>query len=515
MDIESLTALYRCFVESGQPLDPGVQVGMVRNLVAAEEFSLLAEFATRPDVSPEADALVKECNNPQVIAGWASRPGVDTAEVLERLSGEKRVAALLPLASRSNLPPEIYGMLLGRGSSKLTKALLENADTPLEAKKKFLPEFIAALEHPDRRGHRYQRVGELRRFVCEDVDVILGVLALANDPVMLTCALEILEEKFPGRRTEGIRLVVPRVKSVVSLRIESDLTTMASCDASGLHELLEVLGAADLDPAQLKDVRAALAVVTARFKKLKCEYMLKDAKNRLSKSGRETLVEVMELASTADSGRAKALIKKLITAPRADDGPHYEKAVKAAVGNLGLPVELLLSLNEDLDDEDRLVLVTRWLKDGRTEAAAKLLVDEYLADSYLENIEDAALVRSLIEATVRVVVEQGADVPSWALRHKALIDDPELAISLLPWKSISEVADPDPFGDSDDVDAVPVYEPVSDRDVVSSTERVYQAAQQIIAERLGGDLHKWETFAALAEEFDGTLPDLLNAAASL
>lgn len=515
MHSNSLHALYRCFVESEQPIDPAFQVGMVRNLIAGEEFSLLAKFAVRPDVSPEADVLIKGCDSPQVVAGWASRPGTDPADVLERLSGEKRVTALLPLASASNLPPEVYGMLLAKGSSKITKALLENANIPREARKRFLPGFVAAIENPGHKGRLYHRVGELRKFIGEDVDMTLGVLAVANDPVVLSGALEILEEDFPARDAEGVAIVVSRVRSIVSLRIESGLTTIASCEASGLHEFLEALGLKELDPAQLKEVRAALAIVATRFKKLKCAYLLKDAKNGLSPRGRQGLAEVAELASTADTERAHALIKKLITAPRSDDGPHYAKAVAAAVNNTSLPVDLILPIGEDLDDGERRVLVTRWLKDGRTEAAARLLVEEYYADACLDDIDDSSALLTLLEATVRIAVEEDMGIPYWVLRHRALLNDPKLALSLLPWKSISEVADSDPFDfdDVDDVETATTYGQPQAK--VATTDRVYQTAQRVIADRLGSDVHKWETFALLAEEFEGTLPDLLHAAVSL
>jgi len=526
MDIESLTLLYRCFVRSEQPLDPKVQVGMVRSLLAGEEFSLLAEFAKRIDVSPEADALIKECANPQVIAGWASRSRIDTTEVLKHLSGETRVTALMPLAGASNLPPEIYGMLLRRNSSRITKALLANGGIPSEAKKEFLPEFVAALEHPDRRGRLYQRAGEIGSFVGRtypnghgDVDLTLGVLALTNDPVVLTCALVILEEDFPARYAEGIALVVSRIKNIVCLqRDDKTITTAASCDASGIAELLEVLSSEDLDPMQLKHVRAALAISTAWFKKLRCEKLLKDAKSQLSPRGRETLAEVSELASTVDGGRAKALIRKLIVTTHARaESATCQKARKAAVGNPGIPVELMLSHSEYLNDDDRQILVKRWLKEGRTEAAAKLLYDEYNLDDYLDHIGDAAIL-PLIEATVRVALERNECVPTWVLCHKALFDDPQLALSLLPWKSIYEISTTDPYSYRDDTECNCANGETGsgkDADGTASTDRVYQAAQRIIVEQLGSDTHKWETFASLSEEFDGTLPDLLHAAATL
>lgn len=507
MNIESLSAFYRRVIDGKQPLNPLFQVGMVRHLIAGEEFDLLAKFAARPDVSPEADALVKECANPRVIAGWASRPGCDITQVLERLSSEKRVTALLPLTSVSNLPEEIYGMLLARQSPKLAKALLANTTLSREVKEKFLPEFVAALEHRERGVYDYQRIANFAAFTGEDVDLLVKSLAFANDPVLIVAGLERLEEEAPARLAEAVALVVSRIGDIAGAK-KDEVESSAAARASGLPELFENLGAKELDPGQLKDVRAALRTVSERFQQYRCADLLRTAKFALSQKGRGVLAEVLELGSTTDTARAGKLVKQLVTGRCASDSPYYMKARRALVDNAALPVELVLPLVAYLGEGDRCTLVSRWLEQGDFEAVAKLLYEEYDVSEYIGHVED---VTPIIEAVIRLAADEDDVIPGWVLEHEMLATNPELAISLLPWKTLSDIEDPEYTDGFDDDPPAPRENP----DGTSGAEQVTQTAQDLIAASLGSDPQRWETFASLAEEFEGTLPDLLHAAASL
>lgn len=507
MSIESLSALYERVIDGKQPLNPLFQVGMVRHLIAGKEFALLAKFAARPDVAPEADALVKECDNVEVIAGWASRPRCDTAQVLERLSDEKRVTALLPLASASNLPSEVYGMLLARQSPKLAKALLANTGLSTEVKEKFLPEFVAALEHRERGTYDYHRIANFAAFTGKDVDLLVKSLAFACDPVLIVAGLERLEEEAPARLAEAVALVVSRIGDIIGTK-KDEVESSAAARASGIPELLENLGAKELVPEQLKDVRAALKTVSEQFQQHRCADLLLTAKFALSRKGREALADVLELGSTTDPVRAGKLVKQLVTGGRASAGPYYLKARRAVVDNVGLPVELVLPLVADLGEDDLRILVSRWLERGDFESAAKILYEEYDVSEYIGHVKDAT---PIIEAVVRIAAAENDVIPGWVLEHEALLADPKLAISLLPWKALSDIEDPE-YADGFDDEPPALRE---DPDAVNGAGQVTQAVHELIAASLGNDLHKWETFAALAEEFDGTLPDLLHAAGSL
>jgi len=319
--------------------------------------------------------------------------------------------------------------------------------------------------------------------------------------------LERLEEEYPARLAEAVALVVSRIGDIAGAK-KDEVESSAAARASGLPELFENLGAKELDPGQLKDVRAALRTVSERFQQYRCADLLRTAKFALSQKGRGVLAEVLELGSTTDTARAGKLVKQLVTGRRASDSPYYMKARRALVDNAALPVDLVLPLVAYLGEGDRFTLVSRWLEQGDFEAVAKLLYEEYDVSEYISHVED---VTPIIEAVIRLAADENDVIPGWVLEHEMLATNPELAISLLPWKTLSDIEDPEYTDGFDDEPPAPRENP----DGVSGAEQVTQTAQDLIAASLGSDPHRWETFASLAEEFEGTLPDLLHAAASL
>jgi hypothetical protein len=88
------------------------------------------------------------------------------------------------------------------------------------------------------------------------------------------------------------------------------------------------------------------------------------------------------------------------------------------------------------------------------------------------------------------------------LTHESVYANPDTALMLLPWKSLHEVGE---FRFSFD----------EKPENPAQHEAVMHAAQKLIVERMGTDPQLWEVFVTLANEFEGTLHELLDAVAAI
>ena len=75
-----------------------------------------------------------------------------------------------------------------------------------------------------------------------------------------------------------------------------------------------------------------------------------------------------------------------------------------------------------------------------------------------------------------------------------MLTSPDTALAVLPWEWLSSLSSL--FTDVEVIEA--------QADVIAHT------AQALISSRLGDDSRKWEAFTMLANEFEGTLPALLD-----
>jgi len=106
--------------------------------------------------------------------------------------------------------------------------------------------------------------------------------------------------------------------------------------------------------------------------------------------------------------------------------------------------------------------------------------------------------RPVLEEIVSLARTKGEALPNWLMTHPAVYHQPEMALKLLPWQSLHQVSNVPQYGSDENVDP-------------AKRDLVVDAAQKVIADRMGTDPQKWEVFATLADEFEGTLHELLDA----
>lgn len=498
MTTDTLVRLYKNLINDEHQIDERIQPHLVRTLIDAGEFSLLELFAGRNDVCPEVDAVLADCKDPRVLGTWVLRPGRKLGELLNRLAAEKRVSTLLPIAATQGLPDEVYALLAERRSTRITRALLVNPSLPDSVKDAHLALFVGNIDTEDNHGKHF-----LIQQLSGSPDRLIEIVTRTESPSTALYALTELGLRWPERTADAVELCVGRIDEL----LPSDDPDYKYLE----HELLELLAGRNLDEGQVKKLRAVVNRRVKSHSKSSRGRLYTAAKEMLSEKGRDKLTQVEELASTGNVARAKTLIRTLLVGASNQNAFPYQHAVDALERNTLLPAAVVRPFLADFSEDGERETVLRWIARGETDIVIEEALSRWCTPGWLDAVEDPL---ELIKRVVTEATESGNDVPGWVLEYPAVASSPETAIELLPWKALIELAENAWLNDAwdealDDEENTPTEQ---HKAAPVDVGLVIRAAQSLIADRLGNDPRKWETFTAIAEEFEGTLPDLLVTA---
>jgi len=553
-DLLLRTELYEILIENESTIDPGVQAGMVTDLIEAEKFDLLEKFAQRPDLAPYADELLSTCGNRKVIAAWVSRPDRSPDQVVARILREKRLPVIIDLIKSFKLPEEAQISLLSRNSKKITKALLESDNLPASAVEQLLPQMLVDLEQASaRRGSAHlfyeggrqhqQTVDYFQKIINDDPSMARKAIALARGPLGVNLALKYINDKAPEMMSDAISMAVTRIDEITKdpRTIDGGESEWGEgMGADSLLNLLEFVGLSKLTDAELTKMRTILGKLSRKVSKTNKE-ALKRVKKLYTPSGRTLLRDVLKLATTKNAREAKATIHEVITrgCTRPNEGGiYYDVALKALSANTVLPPEVILPVIDDLPSENARAFMLQWMERGYMKAVATAIAETICFGAGSKELDQAinyyyttggfAKVMELQEALQRASAKNGYEETDWLsvfLAHKLLRSDPKLVLSALPWTAIPEYieelkyeidlhnegVDDDDYDDDDDGED----DGDKDNDAPQNTPEenpvpnLVAEIHGLMAKHLASDPLKWSTFACLSDEFDGTLPQLL------
>jgi len=479
--MDAVTSFYERLITNPSPIEPVLQVRIIEHLVREKEYALLGKLAVRTDLSEESEARIVARDEALVLAGWASRPGRTHEELTRRLGNEKRVTTLLPLAKMQGLPAHIYGEIAKRSSVKLTEALMANPSVTEEIKLSRIVEIASIL---DTRNHWYADQ-LLSEFAGTSTTLRLALAAHSCSPSILLTVLSEDAVELPSGMTDDLLKRIDRI--------------VGDDNDSRLGDLLLRLSVQDLSAEQLKKLRA---VVNRVVKASKSSYSYWNgssydaAKHMLSEKGRKQATQIRTLASSTDVEESRKLMLELLGSPKTASKKPYSEAVYSAIAvNKVLPPEAVKPYFDDFRGYDTQRLFATWCARGDFKALAEVALDGWGAPDWLDTIDNP---EPLLEEVVALARSKGEVLPHWLVTHPSVYHRPETALKLLPWQSLHAVSNVPQYGDVEDID-------------VTKRDLVVDAAQKLIAERMGDDPQRWEVFATLANEFEGTLPDLLDA----
>jgi len=502
MSNSSIDMLYERLVSSSFPIEPVMQRQIFEHCLRLKKFKTLGRFAARTDLSDEIEALLAKRREALVLAGWASRPGLTSKQLLERLASDTRVSTLLPLAGLPGLPQEVYGSIAARDSVKLTTVLMANPSVDASTMMANISSIVRALE-----GTKYPHEVEsmLANWKTKDDTLLREILVRSNKPAVILEALWAAKEP-PHDWVESCMSRIDAIIAADSAVQDHYLKRSSS--------IIEELACTDLAPEHLKKLRSITNALIAKTEKDESlshyarTYL--SAKTMLSSKGRALFADALRLKECTDLKESVRLFKKIL--PGSLRGsiynrrtPGVEEAFMAASFNAVsynkvLPVDLLapyLELMQDKWSENR--LMCNWISRGELSAVAAHAAEEWNTPEWLAALPDPLAV---LQATVKHVLDRKEPIPGWVLTHSLVLDSPDTALSLLPWKWLSSIA-------------THIWSEIDQASAQTKADVLLNKAQAFIVSRLKEDPQKWETFSKLAEDYDGTLPDLLVVVESI
>lgn len=478
--MDAVTSFYDRLITGQSPIDPLLQVRIVEHLVRSKDFSLLGKLAARVDLCPPADALISARNEALVLAGWASRPGRTHDELIARLLAEKRVSTLLPLTKLPDLPEAVYMQIATRRSVKLTEALMVNPSVSAAIKMYCIDDLVAVLDAKS----PWQATELLEQTAANDPSLLQAISRRSTSPSLVTTILD----KVACIDAETVTAIVEHIDDLV----EHGNDRRGSDD--DMVALLELLAVHHLDEDQLKTLRRAANIVAKRSASSYWQTSCKGAKLLLSASGRDTASLLRDLETSTDAAASSTLLRQLRAIDKAKPDTIDGCLQRAIARNTVLPVELVKPFLEQMPGKHEERVLSTWLRRGELSALAEIAAESYGPPYWLESSTDPV---PLLRAVVEFVRSRNDVVPGWVLAHPAVLESTDTALQLLPWQYLHQVG-------------TVGWWSLDERETAIPAQRVIDAAQKLLTERMGTNRDKWEVFLTLANEFEGPLPELLD-----
>ena len=489
MEPTPLLKLYERLITGALPIEPSMQRHIVEQLVKTKKFNLLGRLASRTDLSSETDAAIAKRREAVVIAGWASRPGLTTQELLYRLDKDTRVATLLPLTALQGLPEEVYSTLASHGSTKLTAALMDNPSVSASIILNHIDNVVRVLDGT-KNWNLHKAIATCSR---GDESILREIIFRSGKPSTIVAALSICHEP-PVNWVESCM-------SRIDALMETEISQSLSYYNSG-KSLLDALASQKLTDEQLKKLRTLVNMLVKKPEKESMSYYARsyeDTRKMLSSKGRGIVDDIHCLKTSTNMQESLEILNKLLpkkstakTGIKFYDEFYRQDVLDALTYNGVLPVTIVNEFVHELNDSATMSrLMLNWAKRGELAAVAQCATDSWVTPDWLVDLPDPLAV---LKAVVTHVLDTKENRPVWLLSHPMMLTSPDTALAVLPWEWLSSLSSL--FTDVEVIEA--------QADVIAHT------AQALISSRLGDDSRKWEAFTMLANEFEGTLPALLD-----
>ena len=467
----TFSALFSSLLKSPTALLPELQARILSVLTSEKNTGLLLLMLKRPDLDPAVDQAIGELENPTVRSAWLARPGRTAEEIAAKTRNEKRVRVLAAAAGIEGLPEELYRSWSNHDGLSLTRALAANTSAPEDLRRRKLVELVEQLGSADGRGGR----AVLAEACGDDQELWQLVLRTAGGPAAILEALSALENP-----QEYVDLLLEKIPAMRGTHYKYE-------DMAYLFSRVADL---PLNANQREDLAKLARNEKRRFFReaggVRGGYVSTVFTEAIAKLGKQraeldTLLRNIRKSNSA-RGITNLVAKASSMACKMDMSPALAQAV---LENPATPEAVafrqLLDLYDDGEVTTRVVL--RWEAEGRYDriARASRYVDWTTAPAWFARLKNP---EKLLPEMEKEYAEQFEELPDWLLDHPAFRDDPATALRLLPWNRVLQAKVPG----------------------------VLPEIQRLLAAHLGGDEIRWETATALSTEFEGTLPELLQAA---
>jgi hypothetical protein len=443
-----------------------------------ERVDLLVALALHPQVSDEVDVLLSRSNELEVRQAWASRPGRDPAQLAAHLRLERRTSVILPLAHRPDLDPLIYRVLAESRSSKVAFALAANQHVPLDV-----------------------REASVRRYVSHSPQ---GTWARAVERLVDVCSADSSNSQAMWEAAADT-LMAPYVFACLTRTHvrESDVERWVSqlvviCDAADgrwrglLGNIIETIGRRTLTLT----VRAEMLAHADQLLKREAggtsgeaepwHAALRVGVERVRALDDQLQRAVERFENDPDPDSARTRLSVLMARYR--ETSAVDAVLHSAGRHLGVPAREVYTLMLERDLMLSGALVARLAREGNHGIVTDLFEESYSSMytpwflAYLDKPDTTT--RAYLEA----VSASGRLWPDWSIH--VIVDGGylEAVLDKIRWAAVAQIAD---------------------------HPGVAVLIRQALQRELGDDHQRWEAFRVLAENFEGSLADLLTAARAL
>jgi hypothetical protein len=477
----SLVSLYIEMLNApGGQLSAEMQNRIVEFAKKRKNTTILSKLAHYPGLAPEVDGVLRGYDDLSVLTAWATRPGRTGEELRDRLLGEKRVSALLPLAEQQGLGDEVYKTIARISSAKLAEALASNTGAPIGVRVAKVKEFVSksprgAYNRHDERLHTMCRCTgantpdqerRLYEAVADTTYVVPYIKACLQRPYVRSTDIDkwianleayyLFDDRAWQAQVGDLVILLGQQVLTATQRLNLLAKSTELADKTGsnwytqsLRRAVETLGNFDEGVAK---AFAALEEATS------------------DEEFRERTDALRSICSTEDLPRIAGLMARHHSAP-VDLSLAYLPHMKDRTD-----LERLVVRIEARGDIDGLTALLRATENGG-----------YLPQCL--RFMQAKTATKVLDTYVEAVIAQDRPLPAWFIETEYLAHRPDLAIANLQWTVLNKA--------------------------VGKNRKVAAMVEKTILEHLGTSPEAWEAFHTLAEGYEGSLTELLGAATAL
>ena len=452
--------------------------------VSVRDTALLTKLVEYSGLVKEIDNLLAKRTELDVLVAWACRKDRSTAELEKRLLKEKRVSALLPLASSTGLEQRVYTTIARISSIQLCQALASNPSLNNDLRKSKLVEFAKHIP----RGGYTQHGSTLTKMIetgttMETQASFYEAIALSSNvaPYLMAC----LDSKtLPASAVDVILSKTERIYGVSKDKLESQTS-----------KFFQTLAVYPLSLAQQQVLLKSIEVIAGHVGKSWHGRVYQDILEKLQNHDSDYETEFASFVSCCDPKESFALLESLeytlkslgASSSQGSSIRHDQTArlVRAVAQHAYLPWVVVLKYVSAMGSSEVDMVRSRLERNEDTDGLLDLLDVVNSPDMLLRTLKNEDTV---VRAYVSRRAKKDLENPAWLSLSASMLNDPVLAYTSLPYPQLLRC--------------------------MSRSQSLRVLVESEMTKSLTSE-DAWNVFYVLAKDFSGTLPRLLEASVKL
>ena len=466
---------------SQHTVSPQMQQVIYDYAVGTKDTTLLTKLTSYSGLTFDMDVKLSKRNELDVLVAWACRKNRTTAELEKRLLREKRVSALLPLASRPGLEQAVYSTIARISSVHLCEALAKNSSVDENLRKTKIVEFAKNVP----RGAYGPHASKLKSMIENETSqqtystFYEAVARTSNVAPYLTACL-----------TTG--LVSSEAITIILDKLSIIFTITSDRFANQGGDFVSALASQPLTQDQRLKLKTALEAYVGSRSNSWYMRQYTEALDKLKNHDASYETTFKEFVGSTDQKSAAHMLSmlKLALESASSNSTDRQNALSRLAQAVSMhkylaPVAMLEYVHlMSRSDVEHLVL--RLEKDKEEQTLLDVVDranDKNATVSALRNEE------SIVRAYIKRLDSTNAAKPVWLSYTKTVNNDHELAYNTLAYANLLSR--------------------------LKNYSKLNALIEFKMLETLGSNPDRWSAFNVLAADYEGTLPQLLETVNAL